>query len=57
MALGIIWGFDVTEVGRDGLRVWDWQVHTEVRGMTGQQGPAAQHGERYPVFCAHLCGN
>ena len=26
--------------GRDGLGVWDWHMHTEVYGMTGQQGPA-----------------
>ena len=26
--------------GRDGLGVWDWHLHTEVYGMTGQRGPA-----------------
>ena len=26
--------------GRDGLGIWDWPMHTEVYGMTGQQGPA-----------------
>ena len=26
--------------GRDGLGIWDWYMHTEVYGMTGQQGPA-----------------
>ena len=26
--------------GKDGLRVWDWHMHTEVCGMLGQQGPA-----------------
>ena len=26
--------------GRDGLRVWDWHMHTIVYGMNGQQGPA-----------------
>ena len=35
----------VTEVdrlggGRDGLEVWDWHMHTEEYGMTGQWGPA-----------------
>ena len=24
-------------VGRDGLGVWDWHMHTEVYGMIGQQ--------------------
>ena len=23
----------------DGLRVWDWHMHTVVYGMNGQQGP------------------
>ena len=27
--------------GRDGLGVWDWHMHTEVYGMTGQCGFAA----------------
>ena len=27
-------------VGRDGLGVWVWHMHTEVHGMTGQGGPA-----------------
>ena len=26
--------------GRDGLGVWDWQMHTEEHGMIVQQGPA-----------------
>ena len=26
-------------MGRDGLGVWDWHVHTVVYGMTGQQEP------------------
>ena len=26
--------------GQEGLGVWDWHMHTEVYGMTGQQGPA-----------------
>ena len=25
---------------RDGLRIWDWHMHTEMYGITGQQGPA-----------------
>ena len=24
--------------------------------MIGQQGPAVEHRELYPVFCGHLCG-
>ena len=36
--------------------VWDWHMHTEVYGMTGQQGPAVEHRELYPGFCHHLCG-
>ena len=43
-------------VGRDGLGVWDWHMHTEVYGMTGQQGPAVEHRELYPVSCDKLCG-
>ena len=42
--------------GREGLEVWDWQMHTEVYGMNGQQGPAVEHRELYPVFCDDLCG-
>ena len=48
--------------GRDGLGVWDWHLHTEMYGMTGQQGPAVQQRELYPVepmdqvFCDSLCG-
>ena len=30
--------------GRDGLRVGDLHVHTEVCGMTGQRGPAVEQG-------------
>ena len=26
--------------GKEGLRVWDWYMHTEVYRMTGQQSPA-----------------
>ena len=26
--------------GMDGLRVWDWHMHTKVYGTTGQEGPA-----------------
>ena len=26
-------------LGGDGLGVWDWHVHTEVYGMTGQWEP------------------
>ena len=41
--------------GRDGLGVWDWQVHTEVYGMTGQWGPAVWQRELYQIFCDNLC--
>ena len=41
---------------RDGLGVWDWHMHTELYGMIGQQGPAVEHREPYPIFCDHLCG-
>ena len=30
------WGWG----GRDGMRIWDWHVHTEVYGVIGQWGPA-----------------
>ena len=43
-------------VGRERLGVWEWHIHTETHGMIGQQGPAAQHRQRYPLFCDHLCG-
>ena len=36
--------------------VWGWHMHLEVYGMMGQQGPAVQHRELYPVFCDGLCG-
>ena len=29
-------------VGKDRLEVWDWHMHTEVYGMTGQWEPAIQ---------------
>ena len=41
---------------RDGLGVWEWHMHTEVYGMTGQQGPAVQHRELYPIFSDNLYG-
>ena len=41
---------------RDRWRVWDWHVHTEVYGMTGQRGPAIEHRELYPISQFHLCG-
>ena len=31
---------DKQVVWREGLGVWDWPMHTEVYGMTGQWGPA-----------------
>ena len=37
--------------GRDGLGIWDWHMNTQIYGMIGQWGPAAQHRELYPVFC------
>ena len=42
--------------GMDGLEVWDWHMHTELYGITGQRGPAVDHRELYPVFCDDLCG-
>ena len=33
--------------GVNGLGIWDWHRHTEVYGMTGQQGPTAWHRELY----------
>ena len=41
----------------DRLGVWDWHMHTEVYGMTGQWGPATEPREPHPLFCHHLCGN
>ena len=32
---------DKCREGRDGLGVWDWHMHTEVYGMTGQRRPTA----------------
>ena len=41
--------------GRDGLRVWNQQMHTEVQGMIGQPtGTSEQQREPYPVFCDNL---
>ena len=40
----------------DGLGVWDWHMHTKVYGMIGQQGPALEHRELYPMFCTNVCG-
>ena len=31
--------------GRNGLGVWDWHMHTDVYGTTGQQGPAVYSTE------------
>ena len=39
----------------DGLRVWDWPMHTVVYGMTSQWGPAVEHRELYPIFCDGPC--
>ena len=51
------YGYLTGQVGEsDGLGLWDWHMHTEVYGMTGQKGPAVQHRELYPVFCDALCG-
>ena len=47
---GVGWG------GRNGPGGWDWHVHTEVCGMTGQWGPAVEHRELHPIFCNDLCG-
>jgi len=42
--------------GGDGLAVWDWHMHTEVFGMTGQWGPAVWLRELYSIFHDNLCG-
>ena len=39
--------------GQNGLGVWDWHMCI---GMTGQQEPAVQHRELYPIFCDNLFG-
>ena len=31
-------------------------IMTVIYGMTGQQGPAIEHRENYPIFSANLCG-
>ena len=41
---------------RGGLGFWDWHMHTEANGMTGQQGPAVSHRELSPIVCDHPCG-
>ena len=43
LALKNLWLPQGTGIGGwrgDGLEVWDWHMHTEVYGMTGQRGPA-----------------
>ena len=42
--------------GMHGWGLWDWHMHTEVSGVTGQWGPAEQHREFYPIFRDNLCG-
>ena len=41
---------------KDGLGIWDWDMHTIVYGMDGQRGPAVQHRELYSIFCDNLYG-
>ena len=43
--------------GKDGLGVWDWQMHTLVYGLVGQWRPAVEHREIYSIFCDNLHGN
>ena len=43
-------------LGRDGLGVWVWHMHTVAYGMIGQQGPAVEPRELHPVFSDNLCG-
>ena len=40
--------------GRDGLGAWDWQMHTSVYGMDGQQGPAVYSTEK-STQCSITC--
>ena len=40
--------------GRDGLWEWDWHMYAAVYEITGQQRPAVQHRELYPVFCDNM---
>ena len=42
--------------GERSTGAWEWHRHTKVYGMTGQQGPAVQHKELYPIFCDNLFG-
>ena len=51
-----LWLLKGTGGGRDGMGVWDWQMHSEVYEMIGQQGPAVWHRELSPIFCDNLCG-
>ena len=36
-------------LGKGGLGVWDWHMHTEVYGRTGHWGPDVQDRELYPI--------
>ena len=42
----------VTEGKRQGVggMDWGWQMHIEVYGMIGQEGPDVQHRQLYPVL-------
>ena len=43
-------------LGRDGLKVWSWNMHTEEGGIIGQWEAAVYPRELYLVFCDNLCG-
>ena len=38
--------------GRDGLRVWNWPMHTEIYGMIDQRKQPVR--ELYPIFCGYM---
>ena len=37
--------------GREGLRVWDQQMHTVIYRMDKQQGLIVEHRELYSISC------
>ena len=45
-----------TKGDRWGKEQWDWHMHTELYGMTGQGGPTIQHWELYPIYSDDLYG-
>ena len=43
-------------VGRDGLGIQDWHMHTTVYRMYNQWGPTVQPKALYSIFCDNLYG-